>query len=297
MYLSIKTFSIVLLFGLVQLPRLQARVIHQEHSLYRNIIVTQNKNKRCMKFSFRRDRSQNQSCLLVNKKKKLVFDYAKLSTIGAVANPQAKKILIIGLGGGTLVKAYHDLMPQAQITTVEIDPAVVKVAKNYFYISPQPWSQIIAQDGRLFIKRALLKKQHFDIVVLDAFNGDYIPEHLMTREFFNEVKAILTEQGIVVSNTFSGSHLYNNESATYASVFGNFVELKGSFSGNRIILTTKTKPLQLKQLESNFVQYRQQMKDMDVKKSYLFNALNFEPEWNKKARILTDNYAPVNILD
>lgn len=288
-------FSLILIL-LLPFDCAFARIIHQEQSLYRNIIVTQSQRKRCMKFSFRKDHSQNQSCLLLNHPRKLVFDYARLATVGALANPDAKSILIIGLGGGTLIQAYHDLLPQANITTVEIDPAVVKVANEFFYLPQTNWNKLVTKDGRLFVKRALLKKKRFDIIILDAFNGDYIPEHLMTREFFLEVKSLLNSKGIVVANTFSGSRLYNNESVTYASVFGNFVELKGQYSGNRIILTAANITFNKNQLMENFKRFVNQFKAMGVSKDYLSEALDFNPQWDKSARLLTDDYAPVNVL-
>ena len=69
--------------------------------------------------------------------------------------------------------------------------------------------------------------------MLDAYERQYIPEHMLTREFLTEVRSLLTPDGVVAANTFSSSRLYQNESVTYRSVFGPFYNLK---SGNRVIL-------------------------------------------------------------
>ncbi|MFM9785913.1 hypothetical protein ACKI13_48440, partial [Streptomyces scabiei] len=67
-------------------------------------------------------------------------------------------------------------------------------------------------------------------------NGDYIPEHLLTKEFFKEIKSVLAPGGIVAANTFSSSKLYQHESATYHAVFGDFINVTTEKNSNRIIL-------------------------------------------------------------
>src|SRR5690606_32077707 len=73
-------------------------------------------------------------------------------------------------------------------------------------------------------------------VMLDAFDVDYIPVHLLTVEFFERIKAVLPEQGLVVGNSFAGSSLYDRESATYGVVFGPFFNLRSRLDGNRVII-------------------------------------------------------------
>ena len=69
--------------------------------------------------------------------------------------------------------------------------------------------------------------------MLDAFDHEYIPEHMLTREFLLEIKSLLAPKGVLAANTFATSRLYDFESATYFSVFGQFYRLK---RGNRVIL-------------------------------------------------------------
>ena len=64
------------------------------------------------------------------------------------------------------------------------------------------------------------QKNYHDLIMLDAFNGDYIPEHLMTREYLEETSKLMAENAVVVANTFSISQLYHHESTTYQAVFG-----------------------------------------------------------------------------
>ena len=85
----------------------------------------------------------------------------------------------------------------------------------------------------MFVKRMGKQKTRYDLVMLDAFDHEYIPEHLLTREFLQEIKGVLAEGGVLAANTFASSRLYDFESATYYSVFGDFYRLKRS---NRVIL-------------------------------------------------------------
>src|SRR5690606_24834647 len=106
--------------------------------------------------------------------------------------PDPKSVLIIGLGGATIPQALHSILPNAVIDTVEIDPAVVKVAENYFGYRPGPRQRVFVEDGRAFIERAHREGRHYDMIMLDAFDTDYIPAHLLTREFLEHVRAILS---------------------------------------------------------------------------------------------------------
>ena len=164
-----------------------AEIVHNERSLYRNILVEDKNDLRCLKFNVKSTKTQ-QSCFLKSEPKKLVFNYTKLLMTSLLFNPQPERILIIGLGGGTMSNTLAELYPNSHIDNIEIDPAVVKVARNYFSFYENDKIKTYTQDGRIFVKRALLKKQTYDWIILDAFNGDYIPEHLMTVEFLQEAK-------------------------------------------------------------------------------------------------------------
>jgi spermidine synthase len=87
----------------------------------------------------------------------------------------------IGLGGGTLPTAFSRILPQAEIDNVEIDPAVVRVARKYFNFRPTAKNKVVEEDGRVFVKRAVKKKIKYDLIILDAYDHEYIPEHLVTR--------------------------------------------------------------------------------------------------------------------
>jgi len=293
-----KTLSFFLLITLLLPWCVTAKTIHSERSLYRNITVDDDGDLRCLKFHTKQQKSQ-QSCMYKSDPQKLVFSYTKLVMSSLLINSSPKNILIIGLGGGTLSNTFHQLFPDTNITNVELDDAVSKVAREYFSYFENQHIKTVTQDGRIFIKRAALKKQQYDLIILDAFNGDYIPEHLMTQEFLQEVKKILSDDGVLAANTFSTSKLYEYESATYQSVFGNFYNVRNGNVSNRIILAQphsidkdKLKP----QIIKNSQQLKLKLKKYGVNSEKLSRKIKIDNDWDQKIRLLTDQYSPVNLL-
>ncbi|MBL4764853.1 MAG: fused MFS/spermidine synthase [Colwellia sp.] len=285
------------LFALISIA--QAQVIHQERSLYRNILVEDNGDLRCLNFSVRTTKSQ-QSCFLKSQPQQLVFNYTKLLMTSLLVMPEPKRILIVGLGGGTMSNTLAQLYPQSQIDNVEIDPAVIKVARNYFGFFENNKIKIYNQDGRIFIKRALLKKQQYDWIILDAFNGDYIPEHLMTKEFLQETKALLSKQGVLSANTFSLSNLYAHESATYKAVFGDFYQVSNQANSNRIIIVSRNGFAANSLNKNNIKQLNSTLRTFGIDIYSLYNSINFtltDQNWHKNTRLLTDQFSPANLLN
>ena len=283
-----------------------AKVVHEERSVYTRIIVEDTYSTRCLKFTLKRDNS-TQTCINLSKPKKMVFSYTKMTLASLLLNPGPKRILIVGLGGGTLPMALADLLPDAVIETVEIDEAVVRVAKDYFGFVEGPRNKTITQDARVFGKRSVLRGIEYDLIVLDAFNGEYIPEHLMTVEFLQEMQALLSADGVLVANTFAASRLYDFESATYARVFGRFLNFRATTTGNRVILVPQARlaaeqraPLSLASLQARADALAPALKPYDVPiQQYarrLVAVAQQQPDWNTATPPLTDQFSPANVL-
>jgi len=277
-----------------------AKIIHKERSLYRNIIVEDNFNLRCLKFNVKTSKS-NQSCLYKDDPKKLVFNYTKLLFSSLLMmNKDPERILIIGLGGGTMSNTLHQLYPSARIENIEIDPAVIKVAREHFgfFENDQVTSKV--QDGRIFIKRAGMKKHTYDWIILDAFNGDYIPEHLLTKEFLQETKELLTPSGVLSANTFSISDLYAHESATYYEVFGDFFNVRNGRNSNRIILTTNNGLPKAQHINARAQKLNQSLKPFNVNIIEITTHMTSTSDvmdWPKETKVLTDQFSPANLLN
>ena len=108
--------------------------------------------------------------------------YGKDSGIGKLfiekkATEQYLKVGVIGLGAGTINRL---LRPQDSVTYYEINPKVEELARKYFTYLKQPATRVVIGDGRKLLEGEA--DQDLDILVVDAFSGDAIPTHLLTRE-------------------------------------------------------------------------------------------------------------------
>jgi spermidine synthase len=287
---------IVCLLGAVLLSSsAYARVIHSETSLYQNILVTEDASVRCMQFTVRKDQ-RNQSCVDRDAPKRLVFPYARMMLASLLLDPAPSNVLIVGLGGGTLPTTLAELYPSAQIDIVELDPAVVAVAKRYFGFTPTDTMRVFEQDARVWVKRAQSGTKRYDLIMLDAFNGDYIPEHLMTREYLLEARELLTTDGVLASNTFAISRLYHNESVTYADVFGTFYNLRSPDTSNRVIIARRSASPDTDALERVAKSLVQPLQPYGVPIETFPSTMSTGVDWDVTARVLTDQYSPANLL-
>ena len=271
----------------------ELKTIHSEKSLYRNIFVTQDGDLRCLTFR-RATEGTRQTCITLADPQLLYFPYARMMMGSLYLSPNPRHVLIIGLGGGTLPMGMRSLVPDAVIDVVEIDPAVVKAAREYFGFKDDANLAVHEEDGRVFVKKAMKAGAQYDLVMLDAFEDDYIPEHLLTQEFLLEVKSILAPSGVVAANTFSSSGLYPYESATYAAVFGKFYNLKAA---NRVIWAQNGALASTETIDRNAKSLEPVLEKRGVKTSTLMSTMQNAKDWPDDTRLLTDQYSPSNILN
>jgi spermidine synthase len=269
------------------------KLLHSERSLYREVLVYEGDHQRCMCFT-RNCRVGRQSCMDTRAPDRMVMNYPRMMLGSLFLNPEPRSVLIIGLGGGTLPRALTQILPQVRIDVVEIDPAVVRVAGQYFNFNANERVRVIEADGRVYVKRAVREDKRYDLIMLDAFDHEYIPEHLLTQEFLREVKTLLAPGGVLAANTFSSSRLYDHESTTYASVFGAYFNLKRE---NRVILYRDGALSTPQEIAANSVRFAAPFKPLGVEVDLIRPLFSTRADWNARARVLTDQYSPANLLN
>jgi len=208
-----------------------SQVLHQERSQYQEIYVVEGGGRRCLQFA--RTRSV-QSCLDLDDPLALQMPYTRAMMVGLLARPQPSRVLMIGLGGASIPRALQALDPSMRIDVAELDPVIVRIAESYFRLQRDARMQVFVEDGRAFVERRQRAGAQYDLVLLDAFDAEYIPEHLLTVEFLRSVQAILAPDGAVVANTFRSRSRSARETATYRAVFADLYQVAAG--GNRILL-------------------------------------------------------------
>jgi spermidine synthase len=208
-------------------------VIYSQTNKFGKLWVYETNTERCMSFEVPSYNCPRQSCIKLQQPQQLSLLYQKLMLGALYVNPQPKHVLMIGLGGGNIAQALFSLLPKMRLDIVEINPLVVEIARNYFFFAPQDNTKVFIEDGVDFVTNASARGIKYDLVMIDAFAGDYIPASFLTLEFTARVRKILSPNGVVVLNTFEQSIYHDLETSLYNEIFGNFLNLRDR---NRIII-------------------------------------------------------------
>jgi spermidine synthase len=142
--------------------------------------------------------------------------YTRIMPVALLYPDKVQRILMIGLGGGSISTYLGRAMPDVQIDVVELDPGVVAAGKKYFGLQETDKVRFIESDGRVYLNR---NKELYDLILLDAYRELGMPFHLLTREFYTLVKARLAPGGAVASNISGNTKLYLSTLTTLREVF------------------------------------------------------------------------------
>jgi spermidine synthase len=216
----------------------EEKVLYEKKSPYSTIIVTEDEQGlRTLMF----DRNGvRQSVVKPGDPDHLELAYAKVMPVGCAVVDEPRRVLIVGLGGGTVPSFLRKHFPKMTIDAVELDPDVVDVAKRFFGFREDAAMHAYVKDGRKFIEDC---RQPYDIIFLDAFGSDSIPYSLATQEFLVSVRKALAPKGIVVANIWNrgSNELYDSMLRTYQEVFDDLYAVEVRGVGNEIVIGLKQK--------------------------------------------------------
>lgn len=176
-----------------------------------------------------------QSVIKLDDPDHLELGYLKAILTALVLVERPQRVLVVGLGGGTLPMYLHRHWPRCRIDCVEIDPEVVRVAKEFFGFKEDELLRAHVGDGRAFVEKV---REPYDLIFLDAYGADSIPFHLATTEFLQAARKATTPDGLVVGNVWSrdSNRLYDRMVRTYQEVFPELYRVDVPAAGNRILL-------------------------------------------------------------
>lgn len=143
---------------------------------------------------------------------------------------QNKKILILGAGGFSISAAGDH---GNKFVYVDIDPNLKKIATKNFI--PKVNGEFIAADARLYLRQNSSK---YDVIISDVYsNKNTIPQHLLTKEYFNLVAANLHNKGLAIFNIimdpFLGDKYSSRVDNTIRTAFNNCSVTTIDYSGKR----------------------------------------------------------------
>jgi len=232
------------------------------------------------------------------------FEYTLYFQMPWIWNPDIQRVLMVGLGGGTAQARFAHDVPGVDITTVELDPMVVTVARQYFGFQVSDQQKVRVEDGRVYLRRT---REVFDLIVMDAYTsqryGSSLPQHLATQEFFELARSRLRPNGVLCYNVMGDwkgaesrlvAALHNTLKTTFPHVY--FFPVPES---KNVILVAPTLERRLSFSDMNargavvtrdkkitFPGFRRRIYEVKTQAAYGMD----------KAPVLTDDHAPIEGL-
>jgi spermidine synthase len=220
----------------------------------------------------------------------LPVEYTQSMTGAALAYaPGLDDAAIIGLGGGRTAWYLHKSVPDLSFTAVELDPEVARITDRYFGVRPEHHFDVQISDGRVWLTRSDRK---FDIILVDAYRGPFVPFHLLTSEFYKLVADHLKPGGIAVQNVEPTTMLFDSAVATIRSAFAHTVFLYG---GGNIVIVGYNGPEKDEATLQKIVAERQERYHFRYPLTDILSR-RFQPALDDKTAPLTDDFAPVEYL-
>lgn len=178
-----------------------------------------------------------QSAMLLRAPNELDLAYTQKMMAFLLFQPRPKRIVLIGLGGGSLLKFCRHRLPAAHFTAVELDPDVIAL-RDAFLVPPDgPGLRVVQGDGGEYLANA---EKGIDVLLVDAFDRSGFAPGLASREFFETAAAKLAGNGVLVVNLAGERESYAGLVAEVRHVFDDQVILfPVPEDGNHILLAFK----------------------------------------------------------
>ena len=174
-------------------PRYGGHLIHAVRDDWGLIEVVDYPGKRSLHFGT----PIQQSCLRFNAEYNPGFHYERKMMFGAALHQHPQKVLILGIGGGTIARHLYQNLTAAQITAVDRREAVIDIALEYFELPADDRMQLYTADAEQFLTEA---PAEWDLILVDLFDAIGIDETALRLSFLDRCFAQLNDGGILVMN-------------------------------------------------------------------------------------------------
>jgi len=263
--------------------------IEKVDSEYNTIFVDKQGPFISLNFGYRQNR-YTESVIDLQHRDELVVTYTRYMTASlAYQQGPLKRVALVGLGGGRTISYLEASLPGVVADVAELDPAVISLAKKYFGVDSTDRLRIHNRDGRVFLNQS---KDKYDVILLDAYRGPFVPFHLTTQEFYRLVKSRLSEGGVVAQNVEPSTMFFDSAYATMKSVFDQVDAIEAS--GNVVLIGYAGPKLSPQDLARRAAAAQDRLK-MRYDLRELVKARR-DVTIAADAKVLTDDFAPVEML-
>lgn len=230
--------------------------LHSVRDQYGLIEVIENRNERSLHFGS----PAKQSSYLLNDPDYLHLSYTRAMLASLIFQPKPKNIMIVGLGGGSLVKYLLNYLPQCKIDVVELRSAVYHTACDFFQLPDELRLTVYIDDIQHHLQQHMNSHtDHYDLVLVDAFVGDGISDSVVENHFFDSVHEILRPTGIFSMNLWHNDLLSTEQMVKKINAtFGNRA-LKVPLDDRENLIMLIRKGPQLQPFERNLLQQAREL--------------------------------------
>jgi spermidine synthase len=290
---------VVLFYALNSFAQTGRKVIFERISQYHHIQVYDEGDVRTLSFNGSWESTMSLTNPLTGH-----FEYTEYFQMPFIWNPDIKRVLMAGLGGGSTPRAFQHYYTNTAVDIVELDPAVVEVAKTYFHLVETPKLQVHTNDARQYMR---LSTNTYDLILMDAYAtgpfGSEIPASLTTKEFFTIANKRLSTNGILAYNIIGQIHgsrerllaaLYR----TMKEVFPEVYLFPANESQNVVFIATRSPEHYswFKVEEQGNARIHSGLVTLPTFAERMRQFINQPPPNLDNAVILTDDYSPVESL-
>lgn len=176
------------------------------------------------------------------------FPYTRYYHLSKLINPDIKKILVLGLGSGSVITDCQSIYDVKKIDIIEIDQQVINISKEYFDFKSNSNISIHCEEAYQYVSNC---KEIYDLILVDVFEASGMPYRLMTKEFIELLFNITSNKGIVGVNYFGkenieekGNEVFLAQYKTYKSIFPSIYAipvLYGAYEFFRSVLNLRQK--------------------------------------------------------
>lgn len=220
------------------------------HSTYSDIVVREAGSVRSLYFLDEQGKEHLESQMDVARPAWLMVPYTRSMFASYLFVPEPKRVLVIGVGAGSMLRFLQRFDPTVHVEGVDIDRAVLDVARDYFGTTPSDTIELIAADGFDYLNET---EHRYDVIYLDAFlkpkddeaqaaAGDTdvsgVPRRLKTIDTYKRMQQKLTGSGVVVVNLHHQT--VDDDAKTLREAFtrGHLFEVPGT--GNYVLVGTQS---------------------------------------------------------
>jgi spermidine synthase len=198
-------FVVLGVYSLIQGRSLEAEgLIHEKRSAFSHIKVMAKGTLRYLFFVRDNGEVALESVVDLKRPERLILTYTRIMFSSLLVKPTQSDALLVGLGGGSMVNFIHCFFPDVRLDVVEIDPEIIRIAREYFGLTVGGRTRVVPEDGFDFIQRG---DRVYDVIYLDAFlkpseqtDATGVPRKMKQKEFYSMVKRRLKRDGLLVVN-------------------------------------------------------------------------------------------------